>query len=338
MNLALPITFDDRPHFERTLLSTTVLGASTSLAVSLLGLVTSRGPFVSPVVVLTLAASVTLVLGSQLNPGHRLLLLLAAGLTSLVVPLSWAVWAFVGALGLGLAAGRATWTAKLGALGATLAGGLWFLAVEHSLAHRHGLVGGALHLLAALAPGLFIGLALAPAHLVRRSTGLGLRLRRLSDAAPLQEAAQFMRAGEHWERLLAALHRLPVGAERRELVEHAHQSVRDLVAQADEVTRLRATVATLDLPAGRHHLDALRKRAENAPDSRAREHLAHAARLQADSLEQAEGLERKRDRAEARLSLAFSRLEKATVAVELTPINQNGLQETVSRLRQPLVD
>lgn len=228
--------------------------------------------------------------------------------------------AYTLALGIALAVGQERWSSRLLTVFSTWLGGLWALLVMQSLSARHLGELRALSTLVPLAFGLFLGLG----------AWVGRLRIAADDVEPLLEGSP--RALVAWDRLRAALRRVPAGAARVELL----RVMRDGVGKLVEAQRAHAALSTaIDRELEQDTvdaIDALTTRRDEVEDQELKAHLEQTLRVHRDVLEQLSGLQRKAERAAARVSAELGWLETAAFSVELAPRNADGLQSLAGRL------
>lgn len=253
------------------------------------------------------------------------LLVLLWGATALVALLSptparFVPFYFTAALGLLLAfEHQGGFQRGVALLGPSL-GGLWGLQVVAWLSARH--LGPAAHLgaVATVALGLFVAAGAAAAGLEWSADGVTPRLR----ADPKLQRS--------WERLRVALARLPEPGVRRQLQALARASAERWLAARAETA---AVAASLDDELEARSKDALLQlevRLEATTDAGVADSLRHLARVHRDTLEQFDGLRRRRERLEAAAASEAAWLETAAFTVELAPRTEWARGEMASRL------
>ncbi len=228
--------------------------------------------------------------------------------------------AFTVALGIALAMEQQGWRARSLTIAATWLAGVWGLLVVDALSARH--LGG-LRVLGQVAP-LAFGLLL----------GVGAWLARLrvapDDVEP--QLASSPRALQAWDRLRAALRKVPEGASRVALQQVANDGAQKLVT-AQRVHDELSNGFDVKLEADtRETIDALVTRCNETEDAELKAHLEQTLRVHHDVLEQLAGLKRKVERAAARASAELGWLETAAFSVELAPRTVDGLEALAGRL------
>ena len=277
---------------------------------------------VVPVYALAGAAVAMLLTSTTLHPVMKLAFLGAAtGVVVLDAPLPFgSSTAYTLALGIALAMERERWYARVASVVMPWAGGVWALLVTQALSVRHL---GELRAFADLVPlafGVFLGLGAWAARLTVAA----------DDVEPMLAGSP--RALVAWDRLRAAVRKVPGGAARVELLRVMHQGVCELV----EAQREHAQVSQgFDAELAQETMDAiaaLNTRIAEETDSELKAHLEQTLRVHKDVLEQLSGLQRKAERAAARVSAELGWLETAAFSVELAPRNADGLQSLAGRL------
>lgn len=166
--------------------------------------------------------------------------------------------------------------------------------------------------------GLFLGLGLALAHLEGEDEHLAWQL-------------DLRDAGTAWRRLTAALGKQRRTGARRQLEARLRGLARQLITQTDEVRAVAAAITGVDEKQLHVALAELSAKAEAVMDTQARRHLEQALRAHRDTLEQVDGLTRRRERLEARARATLALLERAALALEATSPTE-PLGEVVARL------
>lgn len=213
--------------------------------------------------------------------------------------------------------GTASWPRAFAFIAGPVLGALWQHALM-SLVQPWGPVTHALEVVLRDSVGLFIGVGLAAAHVEWVGDTVAERL-------------SSGRAGDVWQRVQAALGRLPRGASRTRLEAHVHQVAERYLALVAETAGLAESIASVDVAHVREELETLAQRANEASDAGARAHLQQAMRVHKDTLEQVDGLSRQRERVEAKASAELARLERAALSLELAPAG-GALGGVVERL------
>lgn len=228
--------------------------------------------------------------------------------------------AFTVALGVALAMEQQGWLARGLTVAATWLAGVWGLLVVDALSARH--LGG-LRVAGQVVPvafGLFLGVGAWLA-----------RVRVAADDVEPQLAAS-PRALQAWDRLRAALRKVPVGPSRVALTHVVHDGAKKWV-DAQRVHDELASGFDVQLETEtREAIDALATRRDETQDAELKSHLEQTLRVHRDVLEQLDGLKRKVERAAARASAELGWLETAAFSVELAPRNADGLQSLAGRL------
>lgn len=213
--------------------------------------------------------------------------------------------------------GKPSWARAFAFVVGPVLGAAWHQGLLE-LVHPWSPASRALELALRASGGLFLGVGLAAAHV----EWVGDRVaERLADG----------RAGEVWQRVQAALARLARGPSRTKLEAHVREVVERYLALVAEASAVRDAIASVDVAHVQKELKALAQRAEAAEDSGARAHLHQAMRVHKDTLEQADGLQRQRERVEAMASAELARLERAALSLELAPAS-GALSGVVERL------
>jgi hypothetical protein len=166
--------------------------------------------------------------------------------------------------------------------------------------------------------GLFLGVGLALGHVEAVGDRIAARL-------------DGRRAGEVWRRVQQALARLPRGESRRRLEAKVRALALELIARLEEERAVAESIAVVDASHVQAELEVLSSRAEAATDAGARAHLEQAMRVHRDTLEQVDGLNRQRERLEARAATGVALLERAALCLEVAPASAS-LADVTSRL------
>ncbi|MEW5740855.1 MAG: hypothetical protein AB1938_18190, partial [Myxococcota bacterium] len=145
------------------------------------------------------------------------------------------------------------------------------------------------------------------------------------------------RTAEVWQRAAQALARLPRGKGREQLKAQVQAVALRLLARQQEAAGVAAALETANAPLLRAELEVLRQRVEAAVDPGARAHLLEALRAHKDTLEQVDGLQRQRERLEARAAAEVARLERAALCLELAAPS-GSLTALAERLSQLTVE
>lgn len=315
------VGFEDPAAVERLLVRGALGGALAGGLVMLVGGLSRTASTAG--YTLALAAGLLLLLLPGQGLGARLAVLAASALLPVFVPSTPATLAyfFTVPLGLMLASAPLSLARRLAVCAGPSLGAAWCLLLERWLSGRHLGPGAALGWLALLGAGVFLaaGAALAWVSLA-------------ADAVEPKLASQ-PRVLHAWQRVRAALGRLPRGGPRAELEALAHEGAarwlevkaeRDLLASSlDEHTEQEA----------REAVTALVERIGETTDTELASHLGQLLRVHRDTLEQLDGLRRKVERLEARTAAEAGWLETAAFSVELAPRNEPGTRELASRLR-----
>lgn len=277
---------------------------------------------VIPVYALGGAAVAMLFTSTTLHMVMKLAFLGAAtGVVVLDAPLPFgSSTAYTLAFGLALAMERERWYSRVLSVVLPWFAGVWALLVMQALSVRHL---GELRALTNFVP-LSFGVFL----------GLGAWLARLTVAADEVEPmlADSPRALLAWDRLRVAVRKVPVGAARVDLLRVMHDGVCKLV----EAQRAHAVLSKgYDTGLEQDTMDAiaaLNSRIAEETDTELKSHLEQTLRVHKDVLEQISGMQRKTERAAARVSAELGWLETAAFSVELAPRNADGLQSLAGRL------
>lgn len=200
-------------------------------------------------------------------------------------------------------------------------GAAWCLVLERWLSARHLGPGIALGWFPLMACGLFVS--------------VGAALAWVSFAADAMEPRLMVQPKvlHAWQRVRAALRRMPVGTPRTELEAIALEGAArwlKVKAERDEVA------SALDQSAeeeAREAVTALSERIAQTTDTELASHLEQLRRVHRETLEQIDGLHRRVERLEARTAAEAGFLETAAFTVELAPRNEAGVRELASRLR-----
>lgn len=316
------VRFDDAAQAEQTLWRGALAGVGGLGAAAVAGLMmrpAGDGP-----VALGFSAAALVVLLPKLSRGLLVWLLLAALGVMVILPLRSERLPFVMtlALGLVLATEVTSWPRRaLALLGPTL-GGAWGLWVLQWLPQRHlGAFSFPLSLVALAAIGLFVA--------------VGATLSQVSVLLDDVEhsLAAHPKASVAWLRLRAALKRVPAGPARSLLVEVCTAGARQVAEAGTDEQRARSSIDRGAEADARSAVKALGEKLEETKDGELRGHLQQLLRVHGDTLEQLDGLERQRARAEARAAAATGWLETAAFSLELAPKTEAGLLDLAQRLR-----
>lgn len=224
----------------------------------------------------------------------------------------------VALLGLVLALeGDVTWGRAVPRVVGPVLGALWHQALVH-VAQPYDEATRLLALALQASVGLFVAVGLAAAQVQPVLDVVAERLRG-------------RRAAEVWQRVRRALTRLPRGAARRRLEGQVREAALRLVARHEALEQVDAALATVDAGQVQAELAVLTTRAEAAQDAGARAHLHQAMRVHKDTLEQAEGLARRRERLDAQAAADLAVLERAALSLELAP-GAGSLADVEARL------
>lgn len=308
------VGFENATHGERTLLLGTFIGLGAALlSVVYEALAGRHSGGALPMAAVAMALMVVL-------PRHSkwLLVMLAAG-TFLVAAVkgmreATAAFLFAGALGLALAAEPKWWVRRVVSLVTPMLAVGWYLFVVRQLGARHlGGVGQAFTIVAQLSAGLFLSLGVVSAEL----------------AVAVDEVEPSLRVDEKlrkaWLRLHAAMKRLPVEARQKMHGVASVVATRWLEAKSEE--RDAGAITDVQIEQARSAIEQLSNRQASTDDVVLKEHFEQSLRVQRDTLEQFDGLRRKRERAEAKAAADANWLDTAAMTLELTPS-----ADTVDRL------
>ncbi|MFT3713481.1 MAG: hypothetical protein QM817_37975 [Archangium sp.] len=300
------VGFENAQHGERTLVLGSLIGVGSALlAISYEGLAGRHSGGALPMAAAAMALMVAL-------PRHsKWLLAMLTGIALLTVVVKGmretsAAFLFAGALGLALAAESKWWVRRVVSLVAPLLAVGWYLIVVRQLGARHlGAAGQAFTIIAQLGAGLFLSLGVVSAELAVA----------VDDVEPSLRFDQKLRAA--WLRLHAAMKRLPVEAHTRMHGVASVVAARWLEAKNEE--REAATVTDAQIEQARQAIEQLANRQAITDDAVLKEHFEQSLRVQRDTLEQFDGLRRKRERAEAKAAAEANWLDTAAMTLELTP-------------------
>lgn len=318
--LSTHVSHADAARAERDLVVGAVVGVLAALAAVVPGAFFERalvGPFA-----LGLSAALLFLLLPRQSSGLLVLLWGATALVALLSPLParFAPYFFTAGLGLLLFFEHETWPQRAVALLGPTLGAAWGLQVTSWLSARHLGPLGWLGPVSVAFLGLFVAAGAVAAGLEWSADGVSLRLR----AEP--------KVRRTWERLSRALARLPEVTVRRQLEGAAaaaaerwlaaRAEVVDVTAALDEELELRSKDALLQLEA----------RLETTTDAGVADSLRHLARVHRDTLEQLDGLRRRRERLEATAAAEAAWLETAAFTVELAPREPSQRLDMAARL------
>ncbi|MGV3621633.1 MAG: hypothetical protein ACO1OB_12490 [Archangium sp.] len=245
----------------------------------------------------------------------------ATGLVVLDPPLPFgSSTAYVLAFGVALAMEQQRWYSRVLAVAGPLVGSWWALLIMQTLSARHLLELRTLVNFVPLSFGVFVG--------------LGAWLAKLTVAADEVEPmlAESPRALAAWDRVRSAVKKIPVGAARVELLRVMHEGVCKLVEAQRAHSELSKNHDTELEQSTMDAIAALNGRIAEETDVELKKHLEQTLRVHKDVLEQLSGMQRKTERAAARLSAELGWLETAAFSVELAPRNADGLQSLAGRL------
>lgn len=203
-------------------------------------------------------------------------------------------------------------------------GGAWFTWVHDAVPHFSRLPTTGLSLALDLSAGLFVALGALLAFVEVRPDVVDARL---ADAGPVAE-----RTRERWQRVQVQLARLSEGAQRSRGRALATSAAERVLATAEELSRVGACLTDPELREARGELARLDVLVAEQTDATTRAHLSQARQLHSDTLEQLDGLERRRARLEARLEAESAVVEKIARALELAPATPEARHEALSRL------
>ncbi len=318
--LSRHVDFGDAARVEAWLTRGAVAGALGGLLVAVPAVLFEQLP-AAPLAAAATAGLLFLLLPTQ-SPG---VLLLVGGATALAALLSRVSigalpYVFTTALGCFLALEHERWGRRALALVGPSVGLAWGLQVVAWLSARH--LGGLPWLgpAAVLALGLFIALGALAAGASWSPDDVELRLR----AAP--------RLVGTWSRLRVGLGRLPRGTARGQLEALVRAAAERWLAARVEAADVGAS---LDGELEHRTLDALTQleaRLEQTTDAGVADSLRHLARVHRDTLEQLDGLRRRKERLDAVAAAEVAWLETAAFTVELAPRSPPALLDVASRL------